>query len=150
MNRDNRYLLGNKFAVGAKPNKTSFKKGIIPWNKGKFGYMGANQTSFKKGQKGINWKPVGIVSVRKDKSGTERHWIKISEPNIWIEKAKYMWLKSQRKLIQGMCLHHINNNSSDDRLDNLILVSRKDHPKLHNRWNTKNGTRRQTPPTGGF
>lgn len=28
---------------------TKFKKGMIPWNKGKTGYMGANRTSFKKG-----------------------------------------------------------------------------------------------------
>lgn len=30
-------------------NSGSFKKGQVPWNKGKTGYMGANKTSFKKG-----------------------------------------------------------------------------------------------------
>jgi len=36
-----------------------FKKGSVPWNKGKKGYMGANKTSFKKGNIPANWKPVG-------------------------------------------------------------------------------------------
>ena len=30
-------------------NKGQFEKGLIPWNKGVKGYMGANRTSFKKG-----------------------------------------------------------------------------------------------------
>ena len=35
MSRDYTWLIGNKHAVGSKPNKTSFRKGLIPWNKGK-------------------------------------------------------------------------------------------------------------------
>lgn len=40
-----------------------FKKNYIPWNKGKKGYMGANRTSFKKGHKPKNWRPVGSERV---------------------------------------------------------------------------------------
>lgn len=138
MNRDNTYLKGNQFARGNLPNQTSFKKGQIPWNKGTKGVMKANSGSFKKGQKGTNWKSVNTITIRKDKSGTQRQWIKIQEPNIWTEYAKYLWLKAGRKLTKGFCLHHINLNSLDDRIENLCLVSRKDHPKIHNRWNTKN------------
>jgi hypothetical protein len=141
MKRDNTYLKGNQFAKGSKPNKTSFKKGQEPWNKGTTGIMKANSGSFKKGQEGINWKPVGTITQRKDKSGTIRNWIKTKEPNVWIEYAKYVWLKSGKKLKKNYCLHHINNRSDDDRIENLLMVSRQDHPKLHNRWNTKNGQR---------
>jgi len=33
-------LIENKFSIGNKPNKTSFKKGMVPWNKGTKGKMG--------------------------------------------------------------------------------------------------------------
>ncbi len=129
----------NKGTKGVmKSNKTSFEKGQIPWNKGLKGIMKANSGSFKKGQKGINCKPIGTKTIRKEKSGTKRRYIKIKEPNVWIEYAKYLWVKSGRKLKKGFCLHHIGLDSLDDRLENLCLVSRIDHPKLHNRWNTKN------------
>jgi hypothetical protein len=118
--------------------KGGFKKGHISWNKGIKGLHFSPSTEFKKGQKGTNWKPVNIITQRKDKSGTIRNWIKIKEPNTWIEYAKYIWLKSGRKLKKGFCLHHINLISSDDRIENLCLISRIDHPKIHNRWNTRN------------
>ncbi len=130
-------MIGNQYAKGNKPNKTSFKKGSTPWNKG-ISIRVSPTTEFKKGQKGVTWKPVGTISARREETGTRRQWIKISEPNIWIEYAKYIWLKSGRVLEKGMCLHHINNNSLDDRVENLITVTRSDHVKLHNRWNTKN------------
>lgn len=119
-------------------NKTCFKKGIIPWNKNKKGIHLSPKSEFKKGQKGIRWKPVDTITIRIEKSGTMRRWIKIKEPNIWIEYAKYLWLKAGKKLQKGLCLHHQNLDSLDDRLENFCLVSRQNHPKLHNRWNTKN------------
>ena len=138
MSRDNNYLTGNNFAKGNKPNQTTFKKGSIPWNKGKKGIHLSAKSEFKKGQRPVNWKPVGTITQRKEKSGTIRNWIKIEEPNIWIENAIYVWLKAGRKRKKGFCIHHINLISSDDRIENLCLISRIDHPKVHNRWNTKN------------
>lgn len=138
MNRNNSYLKNNKFARGSKPNRTTFKKGSIPWNKGTKGVMKSNSGSFRKGQQPTNWTPVGTTKFRKDKYGVKRKWIKLKEPNVWVAYYKYVWLRARRKLTKGMCLHHINNNSLDDRLENLMIVSRPDHPKLHNRWNTKN------------
>lgn len=138
MKRDNSYLRDNKFAVGAAPNKTAFKKGAVPWNKGKKGYMGANKTSFKKGVRGMHWRPVGTTTIRKDKAGTQRKWIKYAEPNKWMEYYRFVWLEAGRSLKRGYVIHHVNCDSSDDRIENLISISRADHPKLHNRWNTKN------------
>ena len=138
MYRDYKYLIGNQFAKGNKPNKTAFRAGQIPWNKGTKGLSKPNSGTFKKGNKGSRWRPVGTISIRKDKSGTRRRWIKIQEPNKWLEYAKFLWINAGRKLIVGCCLHHIDLNSSNDCIENLCLVSRKDHPKIHNRWNTKN------------
>lgn len=138
MNRDNTYLKGNQHAKGNKPNQTSFKKGIVVWNKGLKGVMKPNIGSFKKGEKPINYLPIGTIKIRREKSGTDRRFIKIKD-NAWIDYAKYIWLKSGRKVKKNYCLHHINNDSLDDRIENLLFVSRQEHPKLHNRWNTKNG-----------
>jgi len=143
LNRDNTYLKDNKFAKGTKPNKTSFKKGMIPWNKGKKGIHLSPESEWKKGRAGTlgNQQPaLPLLSVtqRKDKNGTTRNWIKTKEPNTWASYAVYLYEQAGYKLKRGYCIHHINNNSSDDRIENLIQVSRQDHPKLHNRWNTKN------------
>lgn len=119
-------------------NKTTFAKGHTPWNKNKKGIHLSRKSEFRKGSKPINWKPIGTVTKRKDKNGTTRQWIKIKEPKEWIEYYRYIWLKAGKKIKKNYCLHHINNDSSDDRLENLLLVSRQDHPKLHNKWNTKN------------
>lgn len=120
------------------PNSGAFSSGLKVWNKGLKGIHLSPKSEFKKGIRGINWKPVGSITNRKDKYGTNRVWIKIKEPNIWQEYSKYLWIKSGRKLTRGLVLHHINNRSDDDRIENLILVSRKEHPTLHNKWNTKN------------
>src|SRR3990167_1329429 len=115
-----------------------FRKGQIPWNKNIKGIHFSPSTEFKKGNNPINWKPIETISYRIDNNGVLRYWIKIKEPNIWIELSKYIWVKAGRNLRKGMLLHHINNDSSDDRLENLMLISRKQHPKLHSRWNTRN------------
>jgi hypothetical protein len=133
---DHSHLLGNKFREGKKPTN-GFERGHAPWNKGK---THTEQTKAKirearARQVGKNhpaWVPVGSIRQRKDKSGTVRNWIKIEEGK-WEELAKHLWKKSGRKLVRGMCLHHINNRSDDDRIENLLMVSRQDHPKLHNR-----------------
>jgi len=43
------FIKGNKCAKGNKPNKTSFKKGQIPWNKNIKGIHYSPETEFKKG-----------------------------------------------------------------------------------------------------
>lgn len=138
MKRPYENLFGNRHAVGQPANSGAFKKGTVPWNKGKSVRL-SPKSEFKKGQPSINWKPVGTITVRLDKhSKTKRNWIKVEEPKTWIELAKYVWLKAGRQLTKGMCLHHINNRSDDDRIENLMLVSRQEHPKLHNHKNTRN------------
>jgi len=128
---DYKYLIGNKFAVGSQPNKTSFKKGIVPWNTGKKGTHFSPTTEFKKGQKGIKWVPLGTITQRTEKSRTVRRWIKIEEPNIWIEYAKFIWIKHNGNIPKGFVLHHIDKDSLHDEISNLTLLTRAGHINIH-------------------
>lgn len=131
MKRNNDYLIGNQFAAGSGSNKTSFKKGLIPWNKGIKGIRMSPATEFKKGQRSINWRPVGTITQRTDKSGKTRNWIKIDESNKWIEYAKFIWIKHNGIIPRGMIIHHIDGNSLNDDISNLAMVTRPAHFHIH-------------------
>lgn len=63
-------------------NDGKFKKGFTPWNKGVTGYMGANRTSFKKGD---NSRPLA-----------ERFWEKVEK----YEKC-WEWIGSKNNMGYG-------------------------------------------------
>lgn len=126
-----KHLIGNKHAVGNRPNETAFKKGQIPWNKGIKGIHVSPATEFKKGQPSINKLPLGTLTQRKDKSGKIRNWIKIEEPNKWIEYAKFVWIQHNGNIPKGFLIHHIDKNTLNDNIENLALVTRKAHINIH-------------------
>ena len=70
-----------------------FKKGMIPYNKGKKGSMSPEQyekckaTMFKKGNIPQNHRPIG--SERIDRDGYT--YIKVAEPNKWKLKHRLLW-----------------------------------------------------------
>lgn len=64
-----------------------FEKGNISFNKGKKGLVGANRTSFKKGDIPVNKKPIG--SERIDVSGYIK--IKVAEPNVYKLKHRVVY-----------------------------------------------------------
>ncbi len=136
MKRDNNYLIGNEFAKGQNPNESSFKKGNRPWNKDKKGLHLSPATEFKKGHKSHNRKPVGTITQRIDKNNKIRNWIKISEPNIWTEYAKYVWIKNNGNIPTGLVTHHIDENTLNDDITNLKTLTRAAHMKVHkiSRW----------------
>ena len=127
------HLIGNQHAKGNKPNSTSFKKGAVPWNKGLTGYMGPNATSFKPGVPNGRAVPVGTIRLRVRKRGGEkpRQFIKTSKG--WVPYAEYLWIERYGRLINGDTVHHINGDSVDDRIENLLAVPRALHPTLHNK-----------------
>ena len=131
MKRDNTYLIGNKFAVGSKPNKTTFKKGLIPWNKNKKGLHLSVKSQFKKGMIALNKLPIGSKTIRQHKQDKKRYWIKIDEPNKWIELSKFAWCSANGIIPKGFVVHHIDGDSLNDSLDNLTVLSRRAHLLIH-------------------
>ena len=100
-----------------------YKKGSVPWNKGVYGYMGANKTSFKKGHKPKNWKPVG--SERVDTEGYTL--IKIAEPRKWVLKHRIIWEEHYKmKVPFGQVIIFGDGDKTNFNIENLICVSRKE------------------------
>lgn len=100
-----------------------YKKGSVPWNKGKKGYMGANRTSFKPGNIPANWKPVG--SERIDTEGYTL--IKIAEPRKWALKHRIIWEEFHKKKVpRGSVIIFADGDKSNFNIENLICVSRKE------------------------
>ena len=97
-----------------------YPKGIVPWNKDKKGYMGANATSFKKGQTPKNHRPVGSERITKD--GYIQ--VKIAEPRTWRLKHIVEWEKVNGKLPKGHCIRLLDGDKTNCDIDNLICISR--------------------------
>lgn len=137
MKRDNTYLIGNQYAVGQKPNRTTFKPGQEPWNKGLKGWCpdGCQKTQFKKGQPSTRTKEVGCIKIRTDKNGAQRRWIKVSNQGPrtgwWKIYASWLWEKERGEIPNGLFIHHIDGNSLNDQISNYALTTRSAHMRLH-------------------
>ena len=96
------------------------EKGAVPWNKDKKGYMGANATSFKKGQIPKNHRPVGSERITKD--GYIQ--VKTAEPRTWRLKHIVEWEKVNGSLPKGHCIRILDGDRTNCHIDNLICISR--------------------------
>ena len=137
------HLVGNQYAKGHKKNKTCFKKGHIPWNKDIKGIHLSPESEFKVGRKSEKTMPLQSITQRTTKGGKIRNFIKIGEPNKWIEYAKCLWIKNYGILYKGDITHHLNGIAIDDRIENIIAMPRVDHPIFHNRWGLKQLSNKQ-------
>ena len=109
--------------LGFKTGRTGcFKKGNIPWNDGTkgLGLMGANKTSFKKGQMPHNWCPVGS-----EVSPDGYLKVKVAEPNVWKLKHHLIWEKKHGPIPTGMVVRFKDENQRICELQNLEMVSRR-------------------------
>lgn len=138
--------------------RTHFKKGLIPWNKGKKGIHLSKGSEFKKGMRPWN---VGVpmndnvkdilINLSKKRRGPLNHkWNGgVSRQNGYVlirceghprarkgshyvfEHIIVMEKSLGRHLESGEIIHHINGIKSDNRIENLVVMSRKEHVNLH-------------------
>lgn len=112
-----------------------FKKGQQSFNKGKkqTEYMSADaiertrKTRFKKGNVPINHRQIGSTRITKD--GYVE--IKVAEPNKWTLRSRYVWKQEHGEIPKGYALIHKNGISTDDSIDNLMMISRNELLRLN-------------------
>ncbi|WP_179988358.1 MULTISPECIES: HNH endonuclease signature motif containing protein [unclassified Acinetobacter] len=104
-----------------------FSPGQKSWNKGLKGYMGANITSFKKGQRGWNAKPIGYERITKD--GYIE--VKTAEPRTFELKHRVVWKKAHGEIPSGHALVFKNLNKQDCRIENLEIITRGELARLN-------------------
>jgi len=106
---------------------TQFKKGFIPWNKGKMGSGGWEPTQFKKGQMPVNYRPVGSERVN-----TEDYVeIKVADPRTWTYKHVFIWEEHNGLVPKGHVVIFGDGNRRNFDSGNLILVSKKQLVRLN-------------------
>ena len=105
-----------------------FEKGQNPWNNGIKGYMGANATSFKKGNKPANRKPLGSERID-SKDGFILVKIKEHDPYTGFPtrykfKHVYIWEKKYGPVPDGFVVAFRDSDRINCKLKNLMLISR--------------------------
>jgi hypothetical protein len=104
----------------------TFESGHKSWNKGTRGLTSANVTSFKKGSRPKNHKPVGTIEtrIRHNRNNPPIVWIKVAEPNKWEMLKRYNWAKYFGPIPEGMLVTHKDGVTTNCSPDNLMLITR--------------------------
>lgn len=119
-----------------------FAKGHVPENKGKRQeeFMSpeaierTKATRFQKGHTPHNGgTPVGAITMRRDSGGRCYYWVKVAQPNRWRMKHVVEWERACGKVPEGYMVTFANGDSTDCRIENLLLVTRAQHA-IKNRW----------------
>lgn len=126
----------NKYKIPKKaiPNSGCYRKGDVPWNKGK-GMSDetrekVKKTWFKKSNTPINHRPVGSTRID-NKDGYKL--IKIAEPNKWALYHRYLYEKTHGvKLKKNEAVIFADGDKSNFDIDNLVKVSRANLLYLNN------------------
>lgn len=124
-------------------NLGQFIKGMTPWNKGKFGYMGANSTSFTKEdietRRQIGKIQMGkdqLVCVSEETRPTRSRNGKIYMHHKRVSYAKWlMENKLGRKLDRLEVVYHIDGDMFNNDLSNLKVITRAELARINKNKN---------------
>lgn len=123
----------------SRPNRGSFKRGNVPWNKGTRGVMKPSSTSFKKGGLRGNaarkYRAVGAISFNHKDGCYMIKYRDVPGKKCWKTYAIWLWEQHHGPIPKRMIVVHKDGNSTNDELNNLCLMTRAEHIK----WLTRAG-----------
>ena len=150
--------------------KGRFRNGQVSWNKGRKGWCpaGSERTWFKAGHMRGNaarlWRPIGTLKIRHDKPakhlrgrkrkaglppfrGKARRWIKVADAgrpqDRWIPYARWLWARHRRPIPKGLSVVHLDGDTLNDRLENLVLLDNRGRIDLQRRRDPEMEARRR-------
>lgn len=111
-------------------NKGSFKKGNIPWNKGKKGFRPSKDTEFKAGEHhtGKNH-PSWKGGVQKFKDDCAYVW---TGNNKRVRRPRAIYEKHYGPIPKGYVVIHLDGNKDNDSPKNLKAISRAENMNRNN------------------
>lgn len=119
------YRGNNKFLSGLTGR---FKKGHIPYNKGKkYPNRPRNSGQFKKGNLPLNHLPVGTITITVDGYAKE----KIAEPNKWAWKHRIVWEEHHGPIPENHNICFLDGNKSNYQISNLVLVKNSELAQMN-------------------
>ena len=128
------------------PKTGRFLKGMQTWNKGKFGYMGANRTSFTK-EDIAKRRQIGKAQKGKDQlicPCEEVHPVRSRNGKVYMHQKRMSyskWLMEKelgRKLDKNEVVYHIDGNAFNNDLSNLKIITRADLANMNRKTKTNN------------
>lgn len=126
------YLNNNDLDTGYRGH---FEKGMTPHNIGKKqsewmdeeAIKKSSVTRFKKGQKPVNYRPIGSTRVTRD--GFVE--IKVADPNKWDLRSRVVYRSVYGEIPRGCVVLHLNGISTDDSPENLKVIKRGELVRLN-------------------
>lgn len=104
-----------------------YKEGLSPHNKGTKGLMKPNKTSFKKGQKAFNYKPIGTERIN-----VEGYLeVKTEDPSTWRLKQRHVWEQNNGTIPKGYNVRFKDGDKLNCEPENLLLVTDSENMHLN-------------------
>lgn len=111
--------------------KGTFVAGNSPWNKDLKGIHLSPASEFVKGCASNKASPLGAETIRFDKSGQPRAYVKIGSPSHWRQRAVVVWEAENGPLPSGHVIHHKDRDPMNDSIENLQCLTRSAHINEH-------------------
>jgi hypothetical protein len=104
-----------------------YQHGHATWNAGmNWNPPGSRATQFKKGQRNIRYRPVGVERMERG-----RLMVKVAEPNVWKAKARIVWEENFGPIPAGMIVRLKDADIANCAPGNLTLITRAENARLN-------------------